>query len=141
MNIFFKSVLFSLTSFILIGCIEKNQKDITVSGSITDNLSGQPIENAKVTVLCWYDAGWEKLDYESQDLMTDPNGLYEVTFKEGYKVIVASVAPEHKKVMYQLNTLSDSRIKVDLELPRDSISKNTAVINLKDYILSDVNSW
>jgi hypothetical protein len=141
MNIFSKTLSYSLISLVLIGCNEKNISDINVSGSITDSLSGQPIENAKVTVLCWYDAGWDKTDYESKDLTTNSNGVYEVTFKEGYKLIVASVTPEHRKGMYQLNNLNDPKIKVDLKLPKDSLSKNVSVINLKEYILSDSGSW
>lgn len=141
MNSSSTTLLFGLLSLVLIGCIEKNTKDIKVSGVITDKFSGQPITNANVTVLCWYDAGWEKTEYVSHDIITDSNGLYEVTFEEGYKVIVASTTPEHRKAMHQVSDLNDSYIKVNLELRQDSTSKKVSRTNLKDYILSDDGSW
>jgi len=141
MNVSSITLLLCLLSLVLIGCNEKNTRDIKVSGSIIDSLSGQPIESANVTLLCWYDAGWEKTDYEIQDIVTDSNGLYEARFEEGYKVIVASVAPEHKKAMHIVNNLNYSKIVVNLKLRHDSTSKRSSGINLEDYILSDTRSW
>jgi hypothetical protein len=141
MNVSSITLLFCIVSLVLIGCNEKNTRDIKVSGSITDNLSGQPIENASVTVLCWYDAGWDKTDYVIHKIVTDSTGSYVVTFEEGYKVIVASVAPEHKEAMHIVNNLKTSKIEVNLMLKQDSTSKRLSELDLEDYILSDTRSW
>lgn len=140
MNVSSITILLCLLSLVLIGCNKKNTRDIKVSGSIIDSLSGQPIQNANVTVLCWYDAGWDKTDYVSHNIITDSNGSYEVTFEEGYKVIVASVAPEYRRTLHETSDLKNIEVKVNLELRKESTAPNLSEVNLKDYILSNTNS-
>ncbi|PVY36080.1 carboxypeptidase-like regulatory domain-containing protein [Pontibacter virosus] len=140
MNVSSKILILCLQLLVLISCNVKNTSNIKVKGIIIDNANGQPIENANVTVLCWYDAGWDKTDYVSHDTVTDSNGSYELTFEEGYKVIVASVAPEYQRTLHEINNLKNDEVMVNLELKKDSTQTNLSETKLEDYILSNTSS-
>jgi hypothetical protein len=133
-------IIILLLSLCLVSCNSKNTEKITVFGKVTDSVSGKPIRNAKVTVLCWYDAGWDKTDYESQDLNTNSNGDYEITFEEGYKVIVTSVATKYSVALQERNNFKSPSIQANLILDKSNPNVNAVEINLKDYIISNSDS-
>src|SRR4051812_29846441 len=82
-------ILVMLLSFSLfgLGCNEaqKNETDVSIKGCVIDSLSNLPMPNTKVTLLCWYYAGWNKTDYLSIDTITDENGCFAATLEKGYK--------------------------------------------------------
>ena len=110
----------------------QNERNIFVWGKIT-NVSGEPIQNAEVVVLCWY----KRLDdasFEKQTLTTDKDGNYKVKFVKGYKIDVASKTtgylPERS-----YNELNDNQLEVNLKLSK--IRSNPTLLTLLN---TDINS-
>lgn len=124
---------------ILIGC-SKNTRDIIVEGKVIDLQTAQPIMNAKITVLCWYDAGWDKTDYESIDLKTNKNGLFRVEFEEGYKIIIAGIAPKYNYKIIETK-LDKPHVYFNIPLQIDSSHNNKNIeVDLKNLILDKTNN-
>lgn len=123
-----------LICFVFFCCNE--EKSITVTGCITDSITKKPISNAKVTILCWYEAGWDKTDYQNVDTLSNSNGLFKVTFDEGYKVSIASVANGYNISMREFKRGHNKNIKLDISLKRDSLNCNVSDLNLRQYIVN-----
>jgi hypothetical protein len=99
-----------------------------------DSVSKKPIQNAKVTILCWYDAGWDKTDYQSVDIITKSDGNFSASFDKGYKVIIAGVAPNYRIEMVE--QIPDAEIlKGNLFLSQASSVNDVSKINLREYIV------
>jgi hypothetical protein len=128
------------TFLLLVGCNEDamNSKEIYVKGCVIDNITKSPIPYAKVTLLCWYHAGWDKTDYVSIDTITDVNGCYSAKFEEGYKVVVASVAANYYPNLRAYEELNKNNIEVNLALSRSSgVDTTQPKINLRYYIVQN----
>lgn len=128
------------TFLLLCGCNEHamNSKEIYVKGCVIDNITKTPIPHARVTLLCWYHAGWDKTDYVSIDTITNVNGCYSAKFEEGYKVVVASVAAKYYPKLRTYDELNNNNIEVNLALSRSSgIDTTQPKINLRYYIIQN----
>lgn len=116
-----------------------NKKEINVTGCVTDKITKMPIADAKVTLLCWYHAGWDKTDYMSVDTLTDKNGCFNAKFKEGYKVVVASVAAKYNPNLRTSEELNSNKIEINLALTKktDTTDVSNLKINLRNYIVQN----
>ena len=141
-----RSILVMLLIFSLfgLGCNEaqKNETDISIKGCVVDSLSNLPIPNAKVTLLCWYYAGWNKTDYVSIDTVTDKNGCFAATLEMGYKAIVASVAPYYYPNLKSSDNVQSKPLEMDLYLTRRASRGDTGLyekgnIKLQYYIVAN----
>lgn len=125
----------------VVGCNENgmNKKVINVQGCVTDCINGTPVAGAKVTLLCWYHAGWDKTDYKSIDTIADKNGCFSARFEEGYKVAVASVAAQYHPNLRTSEELSSSDLEINLVLKKrmDSTDTSEPNINLQYYIVQN----
>lgn len=116
-----------------------NKKAISLKGCVTDSVNKVPIPGAKVTLLCWYHAGWDKTDYVSIDTIADKNGCFSANFEEGYKVVVASVASKHYPNLKATEELNSNNVRLNLELTqrRDTTDVSDPKINLRYYIVQN----
>lgn len=101
-----------------------DRKNIIVTGQITDELTGQPVANAEVVVLCWYAENIDDDSFNKQTLSTDKNGNYKANFHKGHKVDVASKSKDYQPNR-SYNNLSDNEIQVNLKLSK---SKNNRTL-------------
>ena len=138
-------ILFIVSLFCL-GCNEQNmnEKEINIQGCVSDSLTNNPIPNAKVTLLCWYHAGWDKTDYLYIDTITDKNGCFSANFEKGYKAIVASVASNYYPALKSSEKVSDKPVEMSLKLRRKTDNKAglnlPSDINLRYYIVENSNN-
>ena len=137
LKIYIIAILALLT---FVSCNDANTKKILVKGKIIDSLTNQSISMAKVTVLCWYDAGWDKTDYESTDLVTKEDGSFEVKFEEGYKITIASISKYHEYKIREIDSIDNAYIKVELKLKRNSLEKDISKINLRKIIVNETSN-
>ena len=108
-----------------ISCQDK--KNIIVTGRISDEISGEPIPNAEVVILCWYSQSIDNASFKKQTVRTDQDGNYKVNFDKGHQIDVASkMAGYNPNRSY--NELSDRVIKVNLKLSR--IIDNPTLISI-----------
>lgn len=120
-----------------------NKKHIQVNGCIVDSIHNSPIPKTKVTILCWYHAGWDKTDYVSIDTITDKNGCFDVAFEEGYKVVVASVSQEHIAGLVECKEITEEKVSVILKLKaRTSHSElfDYHKFDLRDFIVQNTTN-
>ena len=115
-----------------------NTKAINVKGCITDSLTGKTLPNARVHVLCWYHAGWDKTDYVSIDTVANENGCFNATFEEGYKVVVASITNNYLPILGESEKVTAKPVEINLKLKQGQ-SRIVPVdkFNLRDYIVQN----
>ena len=136
------SILLMLSLFEL-GCDEQamNERGISIIGCVTDSLTNKPIPNAKVTLLCWYYAGWDKTDYVSIDTITDKNGCFSATLEKGYKAYVACVAPNYYPTLKSSDKVHSKPVEISLKLKRKANAETglnlLPDINLRYYIVEN----
>lgn len=134
-----KIYLIIILLIIFLNC-SKNTEEIVVEGKVIDSQTLQPIMNARITVLCWYDAGWDKTDYESVNIETNKNGVFRVEFDEGYKIIIAGIAPRYNYKIIETK-LEEPYKYFNIPLQIDSLDYNNNLeIDLKSLILDKTNS-
>jgi hypothetical protein len=134
-------IMFSL--FCLASCREEalNEIKISVIGTVKDSLTKAVIPNAKVTILTWYDAGFDKTDYVRIDTITDNNGHFAATFETGYKVTVASVAANYYPSLKSSDKQNSESLEINLMLMKKPLDKkmdsSSEKINLTNYIIQN----
>jgi hypothetical protein len=115
-----------------------NKKEINVKGCIIDSTTRMPIVDAKITLLCWYHAEWDKTDYVSIDTVADRNGCFNAKFEEGYKVVIAGIATKYNPNLRASNELVDNNIEINLELRKRTDTTDVSnSINLRNYIVQN----
>lgn len=128
------------TFLLLVSCNENaiNNKKFNIKGCVIDSLTKSPLPSVKVTLLCWYRAGWDKNDYVYIDTIADINGCYSATFEDGYKVVVASVADKYYPNLAEYYVPENNNLELSLALSR-SPDTNSAQpkINLRNYIVQN----
>lgn len=127
-------ILLVLVLPLLLSC--ENKKPVVIKGCIMDSISKKPIQNAKVTILCWYDAGWDKTDYQSIDVITKSDGNFIASFDEGYKAIVASIASNYNIGMREESIVGEKTL-INLFLVKSTTARDVSKINLRKYIVSN----
>jgi hypothetical protein len=137
-----RSIYITLSLFFLaISCNEyaSNKKEIKVSGCVTDSITKAPVRGAKVTLLCWYNVGWDKTDYKSIDTIADNHGCFSATFNNGYKVVVASVASRYYPNLKATEEINNINVRLDLNLVRKTDITDTALpkVVLRYYIVQN----
>ncbi len=104
----------------------QDKQNIKVTGQVKDELTGEPIPNAEVVVLCWYMNNIEDASFRKETLITDKVGNFAIKFDKGHQVDVASQAvgflPARK-----YTKLESNEINLDLKLKRDK--KNETLIS------------
>lgn len=135
-----KYITVILISLTLLNCDNINTKKIFVKGKITDSITNQSISRAKVTVLCWYDAGWDKTDYESTDLITKEDGSFEVKFEEGYKITIASIAKYYDYKIKEIDSIDSSCIEIRLKLNKNKNRDDISKIDLRKIIINKTSN-
>jgi hypothetical protein len=126
----------SLTIMTLLTSCE-DRSNIVVTGQITDEASGKPIQDAEVVVLCWYMHGIDDASFKKQTLKTDKNGNYKVTFNKGHQVDVASQSrgflPNRR-----YNKLEKSEINVDLKLTKSRENSSLVSFLNTDIVTTEI---
>ena len=124
---------------LVVGCNEHamNKMGINVKGCVIDSATSIPVVDAKITVLCWFHAGWDKTDYVSIDTVTDGNGCFNTTFNKGYKVVVAGIATKYNPTLSAVDELGDnSNVEINLALrKRTDTTDISSSIKLRYYII------
>jgi hypothetical protein len=132
-------VIYSISFLLYIFCCsnQKNER-VIVKGYIIDSLTKMPIKKAHVTVVCWYYAGWDERNYQYIDTISNEEGYFYLTFEDGYKIIVASVASNYNPAFREINGVSDP-INVELNLVKKSSDNigDSVNINLRKFIISN----
>lgn len=103
----------------------QDRKNILVTGTITDELTGKPIPKAEVVVVCWYMSSWEEAGTESQAIVTDERGRYRARFAKGHKIGVAAKAVGAGPGRH-FSDLEENQIEVNLKLAK--INENPTLI-------------
>ncbi|MBK8723344.1 MAG: hypothetical protein IPL95_14070 [Saprospiraceae bacterium] len=83
-----KTIILLFILFTTLSCQDRN--NVIVTGQITDELTGNPISNSEVVVLCWYMNSIDDASFNKQTLKTDSNGNFIAKFEKGHQVDVAS---------------------------------------------------
>jgi len=93
-----------------------NYLDVEVIGLVSDEISGEPIENATVTVNCWvYDTEiWESKPVE-KTTRTDSYGKFNLTFEKG-EAIDVEVESDDYKIYQESVTLKKQTNSFDIKL-------------------------
>ncbi|HTF31631.1 MAG TPA: carboxypeptidase-like regulatory domain-containing protein, partial [Flavitalea sp.] len=101
----------------LLSCgTHKNTTDIIAEGVVLDSITGKPVPNAKVTVLCWRVVGSDEETYDKIDTVADQNGRFTVNFEEGFKLDIGSIASNYHPYVQEIKDLKQiSDIKVTLQ--------------------------
>ena len=127
-------LLIALT--ILTSC--QDRKNIVVMGQVVDEVTGKPISNAEVVVLCWYNHNIDDASFNKQTLTTDKDGKYQVKFDKGHQIDVAS-----KAIGYQpnrsYNELNDNEIEVNLKLTKKKENPDLVTLLNTDNSMLDLN--
>jgi hypothetical protein len=131
---------FCILLITVVSCNEHamNKKGINVKGCIIDSTTRMPIADAKITLLCWYHAGWDKTNFVSIDTVADRNGCFNAKFEDGYKVVIAGVATKYNPNLRASNELDDNNIEINLELRKRTDTMDVSnSINLTNYIVQN----
>ena len=88
---------------LLTGCGDKI--NIKVTGQITDEATGEPINNADISASCWYHHDIDDASLDRKSAKTDNSGKFEVDFEKGYAVnlVVKAKNYEAKQISKDLN--------------------------------------
>lgn len=107
-------------------------------GQVVDEVTGKPISNAEVVVLCWYNHNIDDASFNKQTLTTDKDGKYQVKFDKGHQIDVAS-----KAIGYQpnrsYNELNDNEIEVNLKLTKKKENPDLVTLLNTDNSMLDLN--
>ena len=120
----------------LVSCQDKS--NIIVTGQITDEITGKPISNAEVLVLCWYMRSIEDASFDKKTLKTDNEGKYQAKFKKGYQVDVASKSIDYLPSR-EYNELKDNKIIVNLKLIKKKENPTLITLLNTDKVMLDIN--
>ncbi|MEO6728784.1 MAG: hypothetical protein ABIM99_02570 [Candidatus Dojkabacteria bacterium] len=111
--------LLLLTSLIFVTLLSscQDRHNISVTGQIVDEATGQPISKAEVAVLCWYMSSIDDASFIKKIIFTDEKGNYKATFDKGHQIDVASKANGYN-ANRKYNKLSNNTIQVNLKLTK-----------------------
>jgi hypothetical protein len=127
-------LLIALTTFA--SCQDRN--NIVVTGQVIDETTGNPIPNAEVVVLCWYNHNIDDASFNKQTLTTDSEGKYQVKFDKGHQVDVASKATNYQPNR-SYNELKDNKIEVNLKLIKKKDNPTLLTLLNTDKVMLDLN--
>jgi hypothetical protein len=117
------------------GCADlQNTKDIAVYVCVEDSLTNKPLPNAKITLLCWYYAPWDKTDYKYLDTVTNKKGCFVGHFKRGYKIVAASVTTSHAPELKEERVIGRN-MKVNLKLRSSNADYSST--DLREFIIQE----
>ncbi len=120
-----RTILFGLV-FLTLSSSCQDRRGINVTGKIVDDVTGNPIQDADVLVLCWYNYGMDDESFRKKAITTDRFGNFTTTFDKGHRIDIASQAngflPSKRSVKLESN-----EINIELELNRDK--RNEALIS------------
>lgn len=131
--------IFSIVLVFLQSCSSGNTKNIEVSGVIFDSLTGKPIPEARVTVLCWRYLGSDEETYNKIDTVTNSQGAFAAKFDEGFKVDIGSIAAGYHPVVQQIADLNKSS-NISLKLHRKSVTDSLLQLGYIPVFARDYNT-
>lgn len=115
----------------------QDRSNIVVTGQITEEATGKPINEAEVVVLCWYMNNIDDASFKKQTLKTDRSGNYKVTFDKGHQVDVASQASDFLPNR-KYNKLEKSEINVNLKLKKSQENKSLIPFLTTNIITTEI---
>jgi 5-hydroxyisourate hydrolase-like protein (transthyretin family) len=104
-----------LTLTLTSSCQER--QNIKVTGHIIDDLTGEPISNAEILVLCWYQQNIDDESFQKEALTTDKSGSFKANFNKGHKIDIASQA-EGFLPTKKYSKLESNEINLEIRLKR-----------------------
>ncbi|MCY1230822.1 hypothetical protein D3C87_143160 [compost metagenome] len=126
----------TILALLMLSSCERNH-DFQVDGKVLGE-QGEPIPFAKVTILCWYDAGWDKMDETDTTFTTSADGMFKAQFKDGYKVIIAGVAKGYSIGVEELYDPDSSPILLKLKSDKNNLDLST--IDLREHIIGNYSN-
>ncbi|WP_394775771.1 hypothetical protein [Flavobacterium sp.] len=93
-------------------------KNVHIHGTIKDSLSNKPIENAKVSIVCWNYGKTPDGSYNGKDSLivtTDKEGHYKSNFEKGTFVEI-KVDNIGYKTGFKSDEITDNEVVIDLDL-------------------------
>jgi hypothetical protein len=126
-----KKIILLLIISTTLSCQDRN--NVIVTGQITDELTGNPIPNSEVVVLCWYMNSIDDASFNKQTLKTDSNGNYIAKFEKGHQVDVASKYSGYNPNR-SYNKLKDNKINVNLKLSKSIQNKSLITLLNTDNV-------
>lgn len=135
-----KQVILGALVILLAACSseEKNVKNIQVKACVVDSATQKPIANARIVVLCWYHAKWDKADYLNIDTVTDSNGCFSGSFEKGYKIVAGGVSANYGPNLSEANASDKGVVQLKIQL---QANQNPIIpadkLNLRDYIVQN----
>jgi hypothetical protein len=97
------------------GC--RNQENLIVSGFVVDKITGKPVANAEVLIICRYENGIDETEYSKKRLLTDSKGVFHARFEKGFQIDIASGKIGYGPVGIR-NRLSSNKLNFRLELSK-----------------------
>ena len=94
-------------------------KKTTISGTVVDSTTGQPIPGAKVTLLCWRKVNYDELTYDKIDTIANDQGAFAAEFSRCLKVDIGGVSSGYHPTARELKDLDQtSDIKLVLKVDK-----------------------
>jgi hypothetical protein len=93
-------------------------KNVQIHGTIKDSLSNKPIENAKVSIVCWNYGKTPDGSYTGRDsiiVTTSKDGLYKCNFQKGAFVEVKAYSDGYQ-TGFKSDDITNEEIIIDLDL-------------------------
>ncbi|MBS1651350.1 MAG: hypothetical protein JSU07_04990 [Bacteroidetes bacterium] len=112
---------------LLTGCGDRT--NIKVIGQITDEETGEPINNADISASCWYHHNIDDASLDRKTVKTDNSGKFAVDFEKGYAVNLVAKAKNYEPKQIS-NDLNENEISFAIKLRK--AKANPTLISFTD---------
>lgn len=106
-----------LLTFFLISCY-KDIDNVNITGVITDSITEKPLENVKVSIICWTYGNTPDGSYTGQDsvtVITNKEGRYNHNFNKGAFIEIKTTIPNYQSQHKSTDVTTKENV-IDLKL-------------------------
>jgi hypothetical protein len=112
-----KYLVLMISIFVFTSCYNDVQ-NVQIHGTITDRLSKKPIENVKISIVCWSYCKTPDDSYTGKDsviVTTNKDGHYKSNFEKGAFVEIKAYKDGYK-TGFESEEITDNEVIINLDL-------------------------